>query len=585
LCFHPTEEIRMRPRSLAPVILAAAALASAAGAQTPAFEPRPCPPEMEGLRCGTVSVPENRDAPGRMLALNVVVVPARTAAPAREAVIFFGGGPGQAMAEAARWAGRSYGAALPDRDLLFLDQRGTGLSAPLQCTLRDPANPQSYLDDFLPPAATARCREELARGADLTRYGYVDFAHDVDAVRRALGYERLDLNGGSYGTRAALVYLRTYPRSVRSAMLLGLVPPGFLQPADYARDSQAALTGLLAACRADARCNAAFPDVEREARVVVRRLEAQPGQAEIIDPETGARIRLAVSRGTFAETIRRMMYDAPIARSVPFVIHRAYLGDYRPVARTGLRDRRGMQGSSWWGLYLAITCSEDVPFIDQAAAAAERDRTFLGDYRVRQQAQACRGWPTFPVPADYHQPFPSDVPTLLISGEFDPVTPPRWGAMAAAAHRNSLHVVVPAAAHGYDGMEGSDCVDSLVFQFYRQASVAGLDTACVARVRPPPFVIDIPEPIVVDPAVLRRLAGVYTAAGGPGMEMTVEALDGVLRMRGGDDFTMIASPRSETVFNWEGFPPEFSFTFSADGRTLTMREPGEPQPLVFTRRP
>ena len=574
----------MRPRSLAPVMLAAV-VASAAGAQTPAFVPRPCPPDMDDARCGTVSVPENRDAPGRMLALHVVVFPARTATPAREAVVFFGGGPGQAIAQGAQWAAREFAPLRAERDLLFIDQRGTGLSAPLQCTLRDPAVPQSYLDDFLPPAAVERCRQELMRGADLTQYGFIELAHDVDAVRRALGYERLDLNGGSYGTRAAMVYLRTYPQNVRSAMLLGLVPPGFLQPAGYARDSHEALMGVLGACRADARCNAAFPDLEREVREVARRLDAQPGQAEIIDPESGTRIRLSISRGTFAETVRKMMYDAPMARIVPFVIHRAYQGDFRPVARIGLRDRRGMQQGSWWGLYLAITCTEDVPFIDQAAAAAERDRTLLGDYRVRQQARACRGWPTYTVPADYHQPYPTDVPTLLISGEFDPVTPPRWGRMAEAAHRNSLHVIVPAAAHGYGGMQGTACVDSMIVQFYRQASVRGLDTSCVSRVRPPPFVLDIPEPITLPREALRRLAGVYVNAARPEREMRVEALDGVLRMRMGDDFTMIASPRTRTVFNWEGFPPEFSFTFSDDGRTLTMREPGEPEPLVLTRRP
>jgi hypothetical protein len=145
-------------------------------------------------------------------------------------------------------------------------------------------------------------------------------------------------------------------------------------------------------------------------------------------------------------------------------------------------------------------------------------------------------------------------------------------------------VVVPGAAHGYGGMQGTACLDSMITQFYRQASVAGLDTSCASRVRAPAFVLDIPEPITLAPAALRRFAGVY-AGPQPEMEMRVEALDGVLRMRMGDNFTMVASPRSETVFNWEGFPPEFSFTFSPDGRTLTMREPGEPQPLVLTRRP
>jgi len=575
----------MLSRSLASLALTGALLASAAaaGAQTPTFQPRPCDPPLEGARCGTVRVPENRAAPGRMLALNVIVIPARSATPAREAVTFFGGGPGQAIAQGARWAAEEYEAVLDERDLLFVDQRGTGGSAPLQCALRDTANPQSYLDDFLPPAAVARCRQELARNADLSRYGFEALAHDIEAVRVALGYEKLDLNGGSYGTRAAMGYLRMYPQNVRSAMLLGLVPPGFLQPESYARDTDAALAGVLRECRADPACNAAFPDVEREAREVVRRLERTPGVAEILDPQTGRRVRLSVSRGTYAETIRRMMYNAPAARSVPYVIHRAYEGDFRPVARTALRDRRGMQQGSWWGLFLSITCSEDVPFIDQAAAAAENATTMLGDYRVRQQAEACRGWPTYPVPAEFHQPFRSDVPVLLISGELDPVTPPRWGERAAAMFPNGLHFVVPHAAHGYGGMQGTACIDSLTMRFYRQASVRGLDPApCLAGVRPPPFVTQVPEPITLDRPALERLAGVYTSAQ-PQLEMRVDALDGALRVRLGD-FTAITSPRTPTEFGVEGMPPEFSITFSDDARTVTMREPGEP-PLVLARRP
>jgi pimeloyl-ACP methyl ester carboxylesterase len=560
------------------------ALATAAPAQTPSFQATPCPRGLAGARCGTVQVPENREAPGRMLALKVVVFPARSATPAKEAITFFGGGPGQAIAADAQWVAPLFAAAMDERDLLFIDQRGTGGSAALECVLRDTANPQSYMDDFLPAGPAARCRDELARRADLTRYGYIEHAHDVEAVRHALGYERLDLNGGSYGTRAALVYLRTYPQNVRSAVLTGLVPPGYLQPGDYARDLDAALAGLFAECRAGAACAAAFPDVEREARAVAERLEASPGVAEIIHPQSGARIRVAVSRGTYVETIRRMMYNAGPARSVPYVIHRAHLGDYRPLARAAFRDRRAMEKGGGWGLYLAITCTEDVPFIDQAAAAAQNGRTLLGDYRIRQQADACRGWPTDSLPADYHQPFRSDVPMLLISGMLDPVTPPRWGERVAASFPNGLHVVVPHAGHGYGGLQGLECVDSLVNEFYRQGSARGLDPSpCLRRLRPPPFVTEMPEPIALEPAALRRLAGVY-ASTQPAAEMRVEALDGVLRFSVGQEFIVIASPLSATEFNWEGMPREFSFTFSDDGRTLTMREPGSP-PIILTRKP
>ncbi|HEX2207707.1 MAG TPA: alpha/beta fold hydrolase, partial [Longimicrobium sp.] len=416
------------------------ALAPAA-AQTPAWEPRPCPGPATEARCGTVRVPENRDAPGRMLDLNVLVLPARTSAPAREAIVFFGGGPGQAVTQIAPYVAPAFAPLRDTRDLLFIDQRGTGGSAPLQCALRDPADPQSYLGDYLPAEAVARCREELSRVADLARYGTRELAHDVEAVRMALGYERLDLNGVSYGTRAALAYLRAYPERVRSAVLRGLVPPEFAQPAGYARDMDAALEGLFAECRADEVCNLAFPDPHGELRAVADRLAAAPGSVEIMDPESGRRVRLGVTREIFVETIRRMLYEPLPARSVPYVVRRAYRGDYRGVALAALQDRRLLSRAAWWGLHLAITCSEDVPFIDRTASAAENGRTLAGDYRLRQYLRACRGWPTFAHPEQDRRRFRSGVPALLISGALDPVTPPHWGDSAAAIFPNGLHLV------------------------------------------------------------------------------------------------------------------------------------------------
>lgn len=574
----------MRPSrlfSLAP--LAAALLAAGADAQTPAWgtcTDRGLPAD---ARCGTLSVPENRDQPGgRQLSLAIIVLPGRGEAPIRRAMTFFGGGPGQSASSMAPWLAQDYADLRDGRDLVFVDQRGTGNSSQLQCNFRDPENPQSYLDDFIPPARAAACRDSLAAFADLTRYGFPDLAHDTEAWRRALGYDELDLWGASYGTRAALVYLRMYPASVRSVVLEGVAPFGFLQPKDYARDTDAALAGLFAYCRADAACNAAFPNVTEELRTVAERIRQAPAAAEIRDRNTGRMVRLTVPYGTFAETIRKMMYDPGLASTVPFIIHRAFEGDYRPLARYALADRRGAAGSSW-GLYLALTCSEDVPFIDQAAAAADNGRTLLGDYRVRQQAAACEGWPRHVVAADYHQPLRSDKPVLLISGELDPVTPPGGGARAAATLSNSLHIIVPGGAHGWGGMQGPDCVQPAIIQFVREASVAGLDTSCVRQLRRPPFVIDIPEAVALDPAVLARLAGTYGVAGERPMQVVVESMEGALRVRGDQGWTAMALPLSPTRFLWDGAPGTFGFDFSEDGATLTVRANGPP--IVLTRRP
>lgn len=572
-------------RILRRAALAALVVAGAARAQAPVAEMGPCaerdfPP---GSRCGIVRVPENRAVPGgRQIALKVAVVPAATGGPARVAMTFFGGGPGQSVTSGAGFVAQMFAGVRDGRDLLLVDQRGTGGSGGLDCDLRDPRNPQSYLDDFLPPARVAACRDSLARTADLTRYGFPELAHDMEAVRVALGYDKLDLWGGSYGTRAAQVYLRMYPNSVRTAVLHGVVPPGYYQPADYARSTDAALAGLFAACRADAACGAAFPNAEAELREVAARLDRAPAEAEILDPGTRRRVRLSLSRGTFAETIRKMMYEPASARAVPFVVHRAYQGDYRPVVRNALGDRRATAKDASWGLYLAITCSEDVPFVDRAAAARENGVTLLGDYRVRQQAAACEGWPRYQPPAGYHDLARSDVPVLLISGGLDPVTPPSGAERAARAFPNSLHVLIPQAAHGYESLPGAECVTGLIVRFVREASVRALDTSCVARVGDHPFVLDIPEPIALDAAALGRYAGTFANADGS-FVVRVDPIDGALHVHG-LGFDWVASPLTATRFRWEGLPPGFEIEFAADGASAILRGPGEPD-MRITRRP
>ncbi|HEU0299262.1 MAG TPA: alpha/beta hydrolase [Longimicrobium sp.] len=577
----------MPPRSLvrAAALASTLALAGPAAAQAPAFVEHPCRDGIAGVRCGTVEVPENREQPGgRTIALNVAVVPARTPTPVREAVVFFAGGPGQPAVPMAGGVAERYGMLPADRDLLFIDQRGTGGSAPLQCRLRDPADPQSYLGDYFPPGAVARCLEELRRGADLSRYGYPQLAHDVDAVRAALGYERLDLWGGSYGTRAAQVYMRMYPHRVRSAVLQAVVPPGYLQPAAYAQDVEAALAGLLAECRADAVCHAAFPDPAGELRQVAERLESRPAEAEIVDPRSGARLRLTLSRDAFADMIRKLLYDPVLASMLPFVVHRAWEGDFRPAARLALMDRRNAAEGIWWGLTLSVTCSEDIPFIDSAAAARDNGRTFIGDYRVRQQTAACRGWPRYAPPADYHELVRLEIPTLLVSGQLDPVTPPRWGERALRALPNGMHVVVPHAGHTYDGMPGAAaCMDAILLRFWRQASVRGLDTSCVQRIQRPPFVVRVPEPIALDAAALDRLAGAYASPQLP-WPVRFERVEGGLRATLGDEETVVATPLSPTEFRWEGMPPGFAFVFSPDARTVAVRTPGDPE-IVLSRMP
>ncbi|HST63009.1 MAG TPA: alpha/beta hydrolase, partial [Longimicrobium sp.] len=270
------------------------------------------------------------------------------------------------------------------------------------------------------------------------------------------------------------------------------------------------------------------------------------------------------------------------ASRIPYVVHQAFTGDYRPILRQALADRRGME-ESVGGLYLSINCSEDIPFIDPAAVARQNGTTLLGDYRYAQQLAACRGWPTYTPPADYHQPVRSDLPVLLLSGELDPVTPPRWGTMAAATLPNALHVIVPGAGHGFGGMEGAECVESLMVRFAVQRSARGLDTGCVQRMRRPAFVTEMPRTLILEPAALRRLAGSYASAQPP-VEAQVEAAGEGLIVRLGQGGVLAVLPITPTRFVWESSPAGWEMVFGDDAGTLTLRRPGQPD-VVLARRP
>ncbi|HEX6040860.1 alpha/beta hydrolase [Longimicrobium sp.] len=481
-------------RAIQTTLLAAvtATLATSAAAQTPAptLEMRPCElsPGGETGRCGTYWAPENREQPdGRRIPLAVVVVPARSATPRPDPIFFFVGGPGQAATDfAAMWADA------PDRehrDVVLVDQRGTSREHALHCQLSgSPDNPQGYLDPIFQPALFRRCRAELEPRADLTRYTTADYVDDVDEVRRALGYDRINVQGGSYGTRVVLFYLRQYPRHARTAYMTGLYPPTTRNPLYHAADSQAALDSIFALCAREAACSAAFPNLRAEFAETMERLRRQPARVILRDQATGAPIGLTLDADAFAEGVRVTMYGWDRARRLPLLLHRAHGGDYTAFAATALANNAALRDMLHLGLGMSTICQEDMPRITEADIVALTRNTFLGDQRVRTQRAACAEWPTRPLPAGSMDPVVSDVPALLVSGAYDPATAPRLGDETARTLRNSLHVVVP-GGH----IAQSPCLAGIVSDFLERGTVQGLDTSCVSQIRLAPFVVSEEE--------------------------------------------------------------------------------------------
>jgi pimeloyl-ACP methyl ester carboxylesterase len=442
---------------------------------------RPCklPGLAETARCGALVVPENPDKPsGRRLHIGVAVIPATGQAQSDPLVPLMGGPGEEAITEAAYFA-EQFARLRRDHDILLVDQRGTGRSNALRCDLYSADDPAASLRDLFPPAAVKRCEQRLSARVDLTQYTYVHFANDLEQVRRGLGYGKMNIVGGSYGTRAAQVLMRTYPQSVRTAYLGSVVPIDVITPLTMAKSAQVALDNTLRACAGESACNAAFPNLREELHRVVAQLDA--GQVRVAIP--GRSGTFPLHRGRVMEWFRSMNYRPGSAVELPWIIHRADMGDFVPVVEGVLSNARSADAGLSFGLFFSITCSDDVAFMREEDIVGETRGTFLGDYRIRQQQAACKQWPKSAHPADYRAPVRSAVPTLFVSGDLDGASPLWMTDHAAPGFSNRFGVVLSGKGH----TEVTECIPSLYEQFVRSGDTRGLDASACKPVPRPPF--------------------------------------------------------------------------------------------------
>jgi pimeloyl-ACP methyl ester carboxylesterase len=435
---------------------------------------------------GTFAVPEDRASEkGRLIHLAVVVLRAKSATPRPDPLFVFAGGPGSDVTQSQRGYLNAW--QQQDRDVVLVSQRGTGGDNRLGCSLAaDDTNIQGYLDPLFRDDVFRPCLEELKRKFDLTKYSTFAAADDYNEVRLALGYDRIDVTGGSYGTRMALVYMRQHPATVRTAILNGVVPIANKNPLYHAANFDLAIRALIDECAADAECRAAVPNLDAEFRAIVARLDAKPAAASVAHPVSGAKVAVTLSREAFLEALRVAMYSGARNRQVPMLIHRAYEGDFDPFAEVGLSSERGLRRSLALGHLLCVTCSEDVDRITEPEIATIAGRTLAGEGRVRGQRKMCAFWPRSTLPKDYGDPVAVNVPTLLLSGTLDPVTPPRWGQEAAGHLPRSLHLVVP-GAHGV----GGPCLTEIQRRFLDAGTADRLDVSCAADIKPTKFQLTV----------------------------------------------------------------------------------------------
>ncbi len=446
----------------------------------------------EGL-CGTYEVFENRETKaGRKIALNIMLLPAmllpaqaEKAAEKAEAdpVFMLAGGPGQSAVDA--YAPLGFTAKLrAHRDIVLVDQRGTGQSGTLNCALGDPQDAQTVVATPFPPEALKSCRAQLETHADLTQYTTSIAADDLNEVRLALGYGKIDLLGGSYGSLAALVYLRRHPDTVRLMVLSQVVPPGYKLGLTFAKTIQSSIERLFLDCAADAACGKAFPDLRAEYRTILDRLDKAPAKFEFYNAQAHLRQTVTLARGMFVANLRPILYIPELAAALPYILHQAFENHWDSYARAAFAANSGIQSVIARGMSFSVLCTEDVPFISDAAMRRETDGTDLGSFLIPIYRAGCANWARGKVPEDFFAPVKSDIPVLMISGAGDPATPPSTAAEAARSLPNSKLVTVEHGTH----MTDSPCIDTMIGQFVAQGSAEGLDTSCVAEIKRPPFV-------------------------------------------------------------------------------------------------
>ena len=432
--------------------------------------------------CGTLTVFENRETrQGRTIDLRIVVLPALGNDARPDPLFFLAGGPGQGAAEMARGIRELFRRVQTTRDIVLVDQRGTGKSHPLDCH----ANTDS-LRELNESEAESLVRLKSCLGkldGDLTLYTTPIAMDDLDDVRTFLGYDAINLYGGSYGTRAALVYLRQHEPHVRAVILDGVAPPDMRLPLFFGRDAQRALDKLLADCAADQTCNAQYPNLAARTRALVERLEKEPVKTRLTHPRTGVADDVTVNAALVSNVVFGALYSPITSSLVPELLRRAEANDFQGLLALGLVNEVAGDNMSV-GMQLSVICAEDFGRVTPEDVARESSRTLFGAHLMAGRMKACEFWPRGSVPAAYYEPVTSSVPVLLMSGDLDPVTPPTWAEQTKATLTNSRHVIVPGTGHG---TITTGCGLRIAREFIDKGSVDGLETGCLESLKRPPF--------------------------------------------------------------------------------------------------
>ncbi|MGY0505808.1 alpha/beta fold hydrolase [Luteimonas sp. e5] len=433
-------------------------------------------------QCTTFEVPEDRANPdGRRIGLNIAWIPAENHAdPAPDPVVFLAGGPGQAAVATFPTVLPAFKDVMKDRGILLIDQRGTGKSNLLNCKRPEQESPADDLAAYR--AYIQACIEELSTRADLRHYTTTDAVADLEAVREAIGADQLNLIGVSYGTRMAQQYALRHPGRVRTLTLDSPVPNTLGLGNIFARNLDNALQAQFALCGKDPVCSERVGDPRAELQSLLARLRANPVEVTYHDANTGEQKVGTLDGDSVAGLVRMYAYMPMAGALLPQLIHEAGQGRYSGLMALVEMLKQDMADAMAMGMQMSVVCSEDE---GSFMARAEDADTVLGNRLTEAMGSACELWPRGAKPADFNTPLTGELPTLVLTGEFDPITPPAYGEEIAATLPRARWFNLKGQGHN---VIGAGCMPKLFAQFIEKADATALDGACLDQLAyVPPF--------------------------------------------------------------------------------------------------
>lgn len=438
-------------------------------------------PVEQNAECGHLDVKENpADANSDIVSLNVLRLPAVSAVPEKDPLFIIAGGPGQSATVIADGLHELFNEVRKNRDIVFVDQRGTGQSHPLECGVgdEDKVTLSEAEQEIALQKSVQLCVEKY--GKHLTYYTTVHAVTDLDTVRHALGYEKINLWGGSYGSRVVLEYLRRFPAHSRTGVIDGVAPATMAMPWSMEADALSALQKIDAQCDATPACKARFGGVVNNAKKIAARLEKSPATLTIDHPRTQEKIPVTVRAQDFSSILRLALYSRELSSLLPQSLAAAAADDFALFGSLiFLAKAKNETADINYAMHFSVVCSEDYPLYKNKKA--EESNVFLKANMVQKYSAICAQWPVGELPADFWSPIISDVPVLILSGGVDPVTPPPWGESVKSHLSQSKHVIAP-GGHHIVSQEG--CLSQLIAIFIADGKATNIDDKCAQAIQP-----------------------------------------------------------------------------------------------------